>query len=344
MKISRQTKNVPAVDISGKQPTVISTFCGTGGSSLGYHWAGFKELLAIDFEAHAVECFKLNFPDVPIWHKSVTDVTGQQIMDFCKIKWGELDVFDGSPPCQGFSTAGKRQVSDPRNDLFMQYCRLIGELGPKVFVMENVSGMAKGVMKGKFIQIIQQLKSMNYEVKCKQMNAMYYGVPQSRERMIFIGVRKDMKLSPIFPQPTKKLITFKQACMDLRGNRAEDRMTNDTVRRMSLRQPRNAWSTDMKIWKQIKGNTAGGVSLKWAAWDRVMGTLPKSEISLTGIVHPDRDRYISIAEAKRVCSFPDDWKFPNRAIGMARLGNAVMPKFMQAIATTIKDQILNHSE
>ena len=82
------------------KPTVISTFAGTGGSSLGYKWAGFQELLAIDWEAHAVECFKLNFPEVPVWHKDITKVTGKEILDFCKLKPGELDVLDGSPPCQ----------------------------------------------------------------------------------------------------------------------------------------------------------------------------------------------------------------------------------------------------
>jgi DNA (cytosine-5)-methyltransferase 1 len=304
MRTSRPTRNAHPVDTSGK-PTVISTFCGTGGSSLGYHWAGFKELLAIDFEAHAVECFKLNFPDVPIWHKSVTDVTGKQIMDFCKIKWGELDVFDGSPPCQGFSTAGKRQVTDPRNDLFMQYCRLIDELGPKVFVMENVSGMAKGVMKGKFIQIIQQLKSMNYEVKCKQMNAMYYGVPQFRQRIIFIGVRKDLSKQPSFPIPSKKLIHIKSVVADCRIGHSRGQFDN---RLRPTNRPAHTLTKTVSM--QFK-NKDGSI---------------------------DRP---TVEELLAICSFPKDWKLRGSySQKYARLGNAVMPKFMQAIATTIKDQIL----
>jgi len=199
-------------------PTVISTFCGTGGSSLGYKWAGFKELLAVDFESHAVECFRMNFPEVPVWHKSVTDITGQQIMDFCGIKPGELDVFDGSPPCQGFSTAGKRIVSDSRNDLFQHYVRLTHELQPKVFVMENVTGMAKGKMRGKFIEIMQTLKGLNYRVKCKQMNSKYYNVPQSRERLIFIGVRKDLERGPVYPIASKKLIPIRDIIPDIDGH------------------------------------------------------------------------------------------------------------------------------
>jgi DNA (cytosine-5)-methyltransferase 1 len=326
--------------MSGK-PRFISTFCGTGGSSLGYKWAGFEEILAIDFDPHAVRCFKLNFPEVPVWQRSVIDVTAKEILDFTGLKCGELDLFDGSPPCQGFSTAGKRVVSDPRNDLFNHYARLVNDLQPKVFVMENVSGMIKGSMKGKFIEIMNVLKTMNYNVKCKLMNAMYYGVPQSRERTIFIGVRKDLGKQPTFPIPSNKIIPFRQACFDLRGNRPDDRLVGDVVKRMATIQPKNSWSTDLAKWTKVKGNSACGISLKWASWDAVVGTLPKSEISLTGIVHPDRERYLSIGEAKRVCSFPDDWIFPNRKIGMERLGNAVMPKFMQAIAETIKKEILD---
>ena len=95
--------------------------------------------------------------------------------------------------------------------MFKHYVRLINDLQPKVFVMENVSGMAKGKMKGKFIEIMKTLKALNYQVKCKKMNAMYYGVPQSRERLIFIGVRKDIEKNIAFPIPRNKFMSVKQA-------------------------------------------------------------------------------------------------------------------------------------
>ena len=192
------------------KPIVISTFAGCGGSSLGYKMAGFKELLAIDFDTNAVETFKLNF-DCPVWLRDIKTVTADEILKFTGIKKGELDILDGSPPCQGFSTAGNRQVNDDRNGLFKEFVRLIEGLEPKVFVMENVSGMAKGKMKGAFIEIIKTLKSLNYKVKCKLMNAKYYNVPQSRERLIFIGVRKDLDIEPSYPEPNNKVIKFKNA-------------------------------------------------------------------------------------------------------------------------------------
>ena len=142
--------------------TVISLFAGCGGSSLGYKMAGYKELLAIEWDNNAVETFKLNFSEVPIWKRDIREVKGKEILDFLNIKKGELDLLDGSPPCQGFSTAGKRIVTDDRNDLILENIRLIEELEPKVFVIENVSGMIKGKMKGLFIEYMRLMKSLNF--------------------------------------------------------------------------------------------------------------------------------------------------------------------------------------
>ena len=324
--------NARAAVMSGK-PKFISTFCGTGGSSLGYKWAGFEELLAIDFDPHAVACFKLNFPDVPIWHRSVIDVTAQEILKFTGLKCGELDLFDGSPPCQGFSTAGKRVVSDPRNDLFNHYARLVSDLQPKVFVMENVSGMIKGSMKGKFIEIMNVLKTMNYHVKAKLMNAMYYGVPQSRERMIFIGVRKDLKKEPVFPIPGRELITA--------------RLAIHNVKPQTMGRPLATVASN--VWKNIKPGENGTKYRPGYYFnavkvhpDRPCPTLPKSTAGTAQHMHWSEMRGFSIEELCALCSFPIDWKFVGTYEQKHnRLGNAVMPKFMQAIAETIRKEILN---
>ena len=264
---------------------------------------------AIDFDPHAVQCFKLNFPLVPVWQRSVAEASGKEILEFCGIERGELDVFDGSPPCQGFSTAGSRVVKDPRNDLFVQYVRLVDELQPKVFVMENVSGMAKGKMRGKFIEIISTLKSMNYEVRAKQMNAMYYGVPQSRERIIFIGARKDLGKVPSFPNPTPKLISVKE-----------------TIGRDGFIEYRHNYSK-------------GACSFARSSFSKPCLTITKTGMGWT--VQPTP---FSINEVKKLCSFPESWKMsgPEKE-QWARLGNAVMPKFMQAIAETIKTALLGYN-
>jgi len=199
------------------KPTVISLFAGCGGSSLGYQMAGFKELLAVEWDDNAVETFKLNFPNVPVYHGDIAKLTSNECMKLAGIKRGELDILDGSPPCQGFSTAGKRKFDDPRNSLFMEYARLLNDLQPKVFIMENVTGIIKGYMKQAYLQIIKTLRECGYNAKGEVLNAMYYNVPQSRERVIIIGVRKDLGIEPRYPKPQ----TFSCGCKRLDGRAAK---------------------------------------------------------------------------------------------------------------------------
>ena len=106
-------------------PTVVSLFAGCGGSSLGYSMAGYRELLAVEWNDNAVETFRLNFPNVHVFHKDIVDLSVAQCLKMIELKAGELDVLDGSPPCQGFSTIGKRDFYDDRNQLYQNirdYC------------------------------------------------------------------------------------------------------------------------------------------------------------------------------------------------------------------------------
>lgn len=322
-----------------KAPKVISTFAGAGGSSLGYSLAGFKELLAVEWDDNAVETFKMNFRDIPVYHGDIVKLSVEEIFYFTKLRPGELDIFDGSPPCQGFSMAGKREISDNRNQLFREYVRILRGLKPKCFVMENVYGMVKGKMKLIFAEAIKELKNSGYNVSARLLNAMYFSVPQSRERLIFIGIRNDLRIEPSFPKAQTRPITFKEACYDLRGNTPDDRMLGDMLKKVAKYQP-DKWRTEIDIYKRIKGNTASAMSTQWIGWNRVCGTLTKSEISTSGLIHPDRERYISLEEAKRICSFPDQFKFTDRSYGIQRMGNAVPPLLMKAIAEHLKEDVL----
>jgi DNA (cytosine-5)-methyltransferase 1 len=283
---------------------MISLFAGCGGSSLGYRWAGYDELLAIDFDKNSCETFRLNFPEVTIWQRDITQVTGKEIMDFCKIKNEELDVLDGSPPCQGFSSAGKREVTDERNDLFLHFIRLINELKPKVFLMENVSGMTKGKMKGKYIEIMKKLKSLDYNVKSAILNSRNYGVPQSRERLIFIGTRKDIGKQPSFPSSEGKPINVCDIMPDaIKMNREQfDRMWKDTNR------------PSYTITKRI--------GLKFQFKD---GNIRRANVS----------------ELKLLSSFPEEFEFTGSFNEQwSRIGNAVMPRFMHHLAKHIRENLL----
>jgi DNA (cytosine-5)-methyltransferase 1 len=319
--------------MNGNKPTIISLFAGCGGSSLGYKMAGFKELLAIDLDKNAVETFKLNFKDVPIWQKDITQIRGEEILNFCNIIEGKLDVLDGSPPCQGFSTVGKRKVYDRRNDLVLEYIRLVDELQPKIFIMENVSGMVKGTMKGLFKEYLLKMKALNYVVKCKLMNAKYYNVPQSWERLIWIGLRKDLGKEGIFPKGSKKLITLRMA---LRGCPKE-----------GIIYPLKGKA--LKIAKLMKPGMKGSDILgkdHWFNFKRLEYDKPASTIRKTGLwlgiptdIHPIENRALLLSELKRLFTFPDTFKMCEDKPEML-LGNAVPPNFMCAIAKTIKEEVL----
>lgn len=322
--------NVLNADINGKY-TVISLFAGCGGSSLGYKMAGYKELLVVDFNKNAVETFKLNFPEIPIWQKDITKITGQAILEFCNIKRGELDVLDGSPPCQGFSTAGKRKVMDSRNDLVNEYIRLVSEIEPKVFIMENVSGMVKGTMKGLFIEYLKKMKALNYNVKVKLLNAKYYNVPQNRQRLIFIGVRKDLNKMPVFPMGNKKLITIKEALKNI-----------TPIKRIS------PCKGQMWAIKQCKpGENLSKYHKKkwWFSYARLPANKPSFCIQTCQafkVYHYKENRCIDINELLILFSFPHDFKMKgNYNEQWSSIGNSVPPLFMKAIAENIKTNILD---
>ncbi len=316
-------------------PTVISTFAGCGGSSLGYSMAGFRELLAVEWDDNAVETFKLNFPDVPVYHGDIAKLSVKECLDLAGIEPGELDILDGSPPCQGFSTAGKRNMSDDRNQLFREYVRLLRGLQPKVFVMENVSGMVKGKMKLIFAEVMRELKASGYRVSCRLLNAMYFNVPQSRQRLIFIGVRDDLNIEPTHPKAERKAFTVGEAFQNM-----------ENLGIMPVISDKHSYP---KMIKRIpKGDSIGkhfGKGFNWIRIDnnKPCPSLPKSTTygGLYFLFVSNGSRSLSEREAARCGSFPDNFRFvgkyPDR---IARIGNSVPPLFMRSIARHIRETIL----
>lgn len=323
---------------SENAPTVISTFSGCGGSSLGYSMAGFRELLAVEWDDNAVETFRINFPDVPVYHGDICKLTVEQVLDMTGLKVGELDLFDGSPPCQGFSTAGKRDMSDDRNQLFKEFVRLLRGLKPKVFVMENVSGMVKGKMKIIFAEIMRELKASGYKVSARLLNAMYFNVPQSRERMIFIGVRDDLGIEPSHPEAESKPVLVREAFskIDIIGDIVYP--TGDAKKIISEMKP---GEDGCDAFQRINQTNAGRwFGLKRLHPDKPAKTVVKSILS--GQIHPTENRYLSSSELQRVSSFPDEYiLIGNLQTKWMRIGNSVPPLFMRSIARHIRCEILD---
>lgn len=200
--------------------TSIDLFSGCGGMTLGFHWAGFKSILASDIDENCKKTFTRNFPKTPFL---CGDLASFKKSDFdAHIGSKEVDVIIGGPPCQGFSLANKRRnkiSEDPRNKLFYEFVKTIEWYNPKSFVMENVKGllsMQSGEVIKLIIQEFEKAGSSGYEVKMKVLKASDFGVPQSRERVIIIGIRKDLHLIPQFPEKCiSKEVTVEEAISDL---------------------------------------------------------------------------------------------------------------------------------
>jgi DNA (cytosine-5)-methyltransferase 1 len=322
----------------GPCPSVISLFSGCGGSSTGYGMAGYHVLAAVEWESNAVATYRLNHPETLVLHRDIASVTGSELLEATGLQVGELDILDGSPPCQGFSTVGKRQLDDPRNQLFIEYVRLLKEIQPKVFVMENVSGLVKGKMKPVFVEILQTLKACGYRVKAKLMTASHYGVPQRRQRVIFIGVRNDLGVEPSHPQPFSGGIVLREA---LKGLVTPFEVLRPKGTALKLAQCLKAGEDGSDLRKRY-GHKASDFSLQRLSWYKVAPTVCKTiRPGQCGLLHPDENRYLSTAELKRLCSFPDSYQFAGSLEEhWARMGNSVPPLLMKAIASHIKTNIL----
>jgi DNA (cytosine-5)-methyltransferase 1 len=356
---------------------VISTFSGCGGSCLGYRMAGFRVLWANEFIPAAQATYKANHPDSILDTRDIRTVQPEEILEATGLKSGELDIFDGSPPCAAFSTAGKREAgwgkvknySDTKqrvDDLFFEYTRILNGLQPKVFVAENVSGLVKGTAKGYFIEILRALKACGYNVKCKVLDAQWLGVPQSRQRTIFIGVRNDLGLDPVHPMPLPYRYSVRdalpwilKAVHDTSGTFSQGEISDRPcpaitvgIGGMNACYYKVEAETDISRfaigaeWDKLK---PGEQSEKYFNLVRQDPEQPSGCITVTagnqsaaGICHPTEKRKFSIAELRRICGFPDDFIFTGTySQQWERMGRAVPPVMMCKIAETIRDKVLN---
>jgi DNA (cytosine-5)-methyltransferase 1 len=192
--------------IRNQRPIAVDLFAGAGGMTLGFEQAGFDVLASVEIDPIHCAIHKFNFPCWAILCKNIADVKGEEIRNSSLIGSREIDVVFGGPPCQGFSLIGKRCFDDPRNSLIFHFIRLVLELQPKVFVLENVKGMTVGKHKIFIEEIIDKFEKQGYKVRTEYqiLNAAQYGVPQNRERLFLIGSRHDCEL-PNYPKSITKI-------------------------------------------------------------------------------------------------------------------------------------------
>jgi DNA (cytosine-5)-methyltransferase 1 len=173
--------------------------------TLGFEQAGFDVLAAVEIDPIHACTHEFNFPFWKVICASVVDITGAEIRKLSGIGDREIDVVCGGPPCQGFSLMGKRALDDPRNSLVSHFMRLVMELQPKYFVMENVKGLTIGNHKQFLDEIIAEFECNGYEIRYpyRVLNACHYSVPQHRERLFLLGCRQGLAL-PDYPKAIAK--------------------------------------------------------------------------------------------------------------------------------------------
>ncbi|WP_445718273.1 DNA cytosine methyltransferase [Flavobacterium sp.] len=329
----------------------IDLFSGCGGMTLGFKWAGFNSVLASDIDENCEKTFTKNFPETPFLCGDLSEIDKNQFDDLISNR--EIDVIIGGPPCQGFSLANKNRnkvSEDPRNKLFYEFVKTINWYNPKSFVMENV----KGLLSMESGQVIKQIQiefenagKYGYEVRTKVLKASDYGVPQSRERVIVIGIRKDLDLIPEFPSKKyENEVTVEEAISDLpkiNASEGEEKMTyaskptNDyqqfmrknskkvfnhiamrhTQRLIDRFKAIKPGKNLLDVWETHgavqRGNPNKKSSVKFSQNNlRLIANKPAPTIAASfqsNFIHPFLDRNFTAREGARLQSFPDDFIF-----------------------------------
>jgi DNA (cytosine-5)-methyltransferase 1 len=329
----------------------IDLFSGCGGMTLGFSWAGYNSLLASDIDENCELTFNKNFPNIPF---ICGDLSKLKKEEFDKvIKNQEIDVIIGGPPCQGFSLANKRRNTvseDPRNKLFYEFVKTLNWFNPKSFVMENVKGLLS-MQNGEVIKQIQNefenAGKFGYEVRTQVLKASDFGVPQIRERVIIIGIRKDLELTPEFPKrKVTEEITVDDAISDLPKINAGEghevmnypcppkndyqifmreksanvynhiamKHTQRLIDRFKAIKPGknliDVWETHGAV---QRGNPGKKSEIKFSQNNlRLISTKPAPTIAASfqsNFIHPFLDRNFTAREGARLQSFPDNFIF-----------------------------------
>lgn len=340
----------------------IDLFCGAGGLSYGFQNAGFNILLGIDNDKKALEVFESTHNGAQSICGDISQITYADIKN--KIGDESIDIIIGGPPCQGMSLSGPRKFEDPRNSLYLSYIRLVEEIQPKAFVIENVPGLLS-LFDGKIKDsIIEKFSLMGYKVKYQVLCASDYGVPQNRRRVIFVGTKGSAEY--VFPEKKKDVVTCSMALSDLPpldtelGEECADYTsmpTNDYQRLMRSNSSKvyNHIAADHseKV-KKIIAMVPDGCNYKslpiefrnsrnfHVAWTRFASDKPAPTID-TGHRHHFHykwNRVPTVRECARLQSFPDDFIFlGNKTQQFRQVGNAVPPLLAQAIAEKVKEML-----
>jgi len=342
---------------------VIDLFSGCGGSALGFQQAGFPIKVAVDIDKGASATFQVNFSDCVVFSSDISYLSGKELMKAGKFKSGKEVLLIACPPCQGFSSARRnsQRLTDPRNKLIYEFLRIVEEIKPLAFVLENVPGLATGIGKPLFLQILQKLHELGYQTVYDVVNTADYGVPQKRKRLVLIGTNNPgirltfpikTNTDPSVSDELPAWKTVKETIYDLPPIKAGEKHPDDPVHSSAslaeinqkrIRQTphdggdRTAWSEELVLdcHKNTKGHKDVYGRMRWNYPSPTM-TGGCGMISKGRFGHPEQDRAISLREAARLQTFPDTFKFIGNFGQIAeQIGNAVPPLLAKRAADAL---------
>ena len=352
--------------------TVVSCFAGGGGSSTGYRLAGGNILLINEFVEEAIASYKKNYPDTPVLVDDIKKYAGKDFLDKIKLKEGELDILDGSPPCSAFSVAGKREkgwdktktYSDGKSvenieDLFLDFIRVAKDIKPKVIVAENVKGITFGEATKKLNEFIKAFENIGYYVTYRVLNAADFGVPQARERTIFICVREDvadaiglsfLNLSGIFPSEFGYQISMEDAIENIENDEAEVKELRDFYEGsfqkkfldpIPFRPDRHTKPSDPQFREWNPKASCFNMIRPCPTMPSPTLTQQGQKKGLSGVFHYAENRKLTIKELRRLMSLPEDYELTGTFDQQAeRIGRMVAPKMMAEVAKSIYENVL----
>lgn len=337
-----------------KELRIIDCFCGAGGLSLGFEKAGFKVVYAFDLDEASIKTYKNNpqHHHGPAFVRDIYKVNKKSIEEDLGGKLGEIDVVIGGPPCQGFSVQRRGDDNDPRNHLVLEYIRVILDIKPRFFVMENVGGLLSPRGRPYLEELKKRCEEAGYIIKRDKLIASNYGVPQSRKRVFIVGEKaKGGKTCFSFPKPSgEPEKTVRDAIADLMHvdeecipNHKADKLSAINLERIkSIKEGEGRDSLPEHLQLNCHKNNTGHRHLDTygrMAWDKPSPTVTArfDSFSRGRFGHPELDRTITLREGARLQTFPDDFEFLGSKVEVARqIGNAVPPVLAEKVAEEIK--------
>ena len=330
--------------------TFIDLFSGAGGLLRGFMDAGFEPAFSVEMWEPAIETHNKNYPFVPLMNADIRTISNDDLTKYRN----KIDVIVGGPPCQGFSTIGKRLVKDPRNELVFEFIRFVDTIKPKAFLMENVRGLLSsdgGKIKS---AIEEEFRRVGYTVISRVLCAADYGVPQVRNRVFFLGFRNDLDIVGTFPKKThtkETYCTVGDAINDILGKENEipnhiPMKHNPTVteRIKYIKEgegiPKDGLPSDIAY-----GSRSDYAKNELKNFSHVYRRLSRFKPATTMVpghnafpLHPIENRSLTVREAARIQTFPDDVVFcGTRQNQCIQVGNAVPVKLAFKLAKHIEE-------